>query len=162
MDTSTISEIFRSFYQDRFPTFWERFDELVRAGRAVSVRTVRTELQNARRSEIVGAVGCLQDLNPKFFSEPDEQEQLLVGEMLNDQTISSASNRWREKAVRAMEDADPYLIARARIQNQSFGTVTIVTQEESNNPANIPAVCQRFGVRCVNLQQMMSELQWRF
>ena len=38
LDNNTISEIFRSYYQEQFPAFWERFDELVRAENAVSVR----------------------------------------------------------------------------------------------------------------------------
>ena len=162
LDSSTISEIFRSYYRDQFPSFWEKFDELVRTGRAISVRAVRVELENARRPEIVYSVGHLRNLNSEFFSEPGEQEQLIVREMLNDQSLSSANNRWREKASMGREDADPYLIAKARAQNSLLMAAVIVTQEESNNPANIPAVCQRFGVRCVNLQQMMSELQWRF
>ena len=152
LDNSTISEIFRSYYQDQFPSFWERFDELVRTRRAISVRAVQVELENARRPEIVYSVGHLRNLNSEFFSEPDEQEQLIVREMLNDQNLSSANNRWREKASKGPEDADPYLIANARILNQLWATATVVTQEQVNNPANIPAVCQSFGVRCINLQ----------
>ena len=162
LDNSTISEIFRSYYQDQFPSFWERFNELVRASRVVSVRAVQIELEDARRPEIVNSVGYLRDLNQGFFSDPDEQEQSLVREMLNDPSLSAANNRWREKANRGTEDADPYLIAKARVQNQSLTAATVVTQEQVDNPSNIPAVCQRFGVRCINLRQMMSDLGWRF
>ena len=162
LDNSTISEIFRSYYQDQFPSFWERFDELVKAGRAVSVRAVRIELENARRPETINSIGYLRGLNPGFFSEPDEQEQLLVREMLNDPSLSAANSRWRQKANSGTEDADPYLIARARVQNQSLTVATVVTQEQVDNPSNIPAVCQMFGVRCINLRQMMSDLGWRF
>ncbi len=162
LDSSTISEIFRSFYKDQFPSFWDRFYELVRTGQAVSVRAVRTELENAHRPEIVEAIRYLKKLNPEFFSEPGEQEQMLVREMLNDQNLSSANNRWREKVSRGTEDADPYLIAKARAQDTLLPTATVATQEQPNNPANIPAVCQRFGVPCINLQQMMAALGWRF
>ncbi len=162
LDSSTISEIFRSYYQDQFPSFWERLNESVRTGRVVSVRAVQIELENASRPEIVNSVGYLRDLNPRFFSDPDEQEQSLVREMLNDPSLSAANNRWREKANRGTEDADPYLIAKARVQNLSLTGATVVTQEQADNPSNIPAVCQRFGVRCINLRQMMSDLGWRF
>ena len=162
LDSNTISEIFRSYYKDQFPSFWERFDELIRTGRVVSVRAVRSELENASRPEIANSVGYLRNLNPGFFSEPDDREQLIAREMLNDLSLSAANNRWHAKAIRGIEDADPYLIARARVQSQSFIAATVVTQEQADNPSNIPTVCQRFGVRCINLQQMMLDLDWRF
>lgn len=163
LDNNTISEIFRSYYREQFPAFWERFDELVRAGSAVSVRAVRIELENASRPEIVAAVRHLLDLNPEFFAEPGEQEQILVRQMTNDPALSAATSRWTSKAARGIEDADPYLIAKARVaHNDIFLAATVVTLEQENNPANIPAICPKFGVPCINLQQMMAALGWRF
>ena len=163
LDNNTISEIFRSYYREQFPAFWERFDELVRAGSAVSVRAVRMELENASRPEIAAAVRHLLDLNPEFFAEPGEQEQILVRQMTNDPALSAANSRWASKATRGIEDADPYLIAKARVaHNVLFVTATVVTLEQGINPANVPAVCARFGVPCINLQQMMAALGWRF
>ena len=78
LDTNTISEIFRAYYRDRFPSFWNRFDELARAGRAVSVRAVQKELENFSRGEATGAIRYLRALNRNFFSDPSEQEQVLV------------------------------------------------------------------------------------
>ena len=162
LDTSTLSEIFRSYYKDRFPSFWEKFDELVRTGGALSVSSVRRELENARGPEIISSVAYLRSLNQDFFFEPDEQEQRLVREMFNEQTLSSANNRWREKVTKGIEDADPYLIAKAGRQNELFAKAAVVTQEQVNNTANIPSVCQRFGVPCFDLRAMMAELGWRF
>ena len=83
--------------------------------------------------------------------------------MTNDPTLSAATGRWASKAARGIEDADPYLIAKARVaHNVLFVTATVVTLEQGNNPANVPAVCARFGVPCINLQQMMAALGWRF
>lgn len=162
LDTNTISETFRAFYRDQFPSFWQRFDKLVLSGTASSVLAVRRELENARRTEIVESVQYLLNLNRAFFSEPNAQEQLLVAEMLDDGNLLSATSRWKAKASRGIEDADPYLIAKARFLHGSLIQVTVVTEENPGNPANVPATCQRFGIQCINLQSMMSDLGWQF
>ena len=162
LDTSTLSEIFRSYYRDRFPSFWERFDELIRTGSAVSVRAVEKELEIARRVEITGSINYLRNLDRDFFSDPGEQEQILVREMLNDPNLASANNRWREKAARGTEDADPFLIAKARAPGSLFDRTVVVTQESSASLASIPSVCQIFQVPCIGLREMMTELGWQF
>ena len=162
LDTSTISEIFRSYYQDRFPSFWDRFDQLIRTGRAVSVRPVERELENARSPEVVGSIQHLRRVNRYFFSDPSEQEQILVREMVNDPGLSSAVNRWQEKAARGNEDADPFLIAKSRTPTGLWTRQVVVTQESPTNPAGIPAVCQRFDIPCINLRGMMTDLGWQF
>lgn len=162
LDTSTISEIFRSIYQDRFPSFWERFDDLVRTHKAISVRSVEKELEIVARGEVANAVLYLRTLNRDFFSDPNQQEQALVREMLNDPSLSSANNRWIEKARNDKEDADPFLIAKARASSGLLGRTVVVTQESVSNPAGIPLVCQAFQVPCIDLRGMMSELSWRF
>ena len=162
LDTSTISEIFRSYYQDRFPSLWTRFDALVNSGRAVSVRAVQSELEVSARGDVTSAVPYLRELAQNFFADPGEQEQVLVREMFNSANLSSANTRWATKATGDREDADPYLIARARVPSGLWARQVVVTQESPTNPAGIPAVCQAFGVLCINLQQMMVELGWQF
>ena len=162
LDTSTISEIFHSYYQDRFPSLWEKFDELVRSGGAVSVRPVERELENARAPEVVSSIQYLRKVNSHFFSDPSEQEQILVREMVNDPGLSSAANRWQEKATRGNEDADPFLIAKARTPTGLWARQVVVTQESPTNLAGIPAVCQRFDIPCINLRGMMTDLGWQF
>ena len=162
LDTSTISEIFRSYYQDRFPSFWARFDEAVLAHAFSSVRSVERELAGARRNEVADSIEHLRSLNRDFFSDPSEEEQNLVREMLNNPALSAANNRWAAKSIRGREDADPFLIAKARAQRELFVRTVVVTQESAANSAGIPAVRQVFGIFCINLQQMMVELGWQF
>lgn len=162
LDTSTISEIFRSYYRDRFPSLWTLFDALVTSGGAVSVRAVQRELEVSARGEVTSAVPYLRGLASNFFSDPGEQEQVLVREMFNSPNLSSANTRWATRATGDREDADPYLIAKARVPSGLWARQIIVTQESPTNPAGIPAVCQTFSVPCINLQQMMVELGWQF
>ena len=156
LDTNTISHLWRSYYRDIFPGFWERFDELVHVIVISSVRAVRGELANDRR--VARSVGYLENLNPGFFAAPTANESALVSEMALNPDLSSAARRWAAKDDR---DADPYLIAKARTSN----VPTIVVTEESQDPirtSGIPYVSRYYGVDCINLHEMLRHLGWRF
>lgn len=161
LDTSTISEAFRAFNPDIFVSFWELFDALVRDGGVASVRLVRLELERASKPAVARSPLRLENLNRNFFIDPTEQELLLVGEMSNDPALSAAASRWISKWDRGTEDADPHLIARARA---SMMSITVVTEESAadNRLDTIPAVCRHFNLDCVNLDEMMFRLGWRF
>ena len=161
MDNSTISQIFQALYRSAFPSFWEQFDNSVKDGIITSVRPVRLELENARHPAIAQAPIYLTTLNRSFFEEPSAREQALVREMINDPDLSAASSRWRSKNERGTEDADPYLIAKART---SILPATVVTEESQDlsRTAGIYAVCHRFGSSCINLEQMMDRLAWQY
>ena len=156
LDDNTISQAWLSYHRDIFPSFWERFDLLVRAGSAISVDTVRDELLASRR--VAGAVAYLERINPQFFEEPTGYEQTLVDEMKVAPVLSSAVNRWQAKRS---VDADPYLVAKGLA---SAIPATVVT-EESQHPgrtASIPYVCRHYGVDCISSHEMMARLGWRF
>lgn len=156
LDDNTISQIWRSYHRNIFPSFWERFDRLISERRAVSVDAVRDELLASRR--VSWAVAHLERSNSSFFTEPTTYEQSLVQMMIRDPRLSSAANRWLSKAK---DDADPYLIAKSL----ASPITTVVVTEESQDlskTASIFYVCHYFGVDCINHQQMMDRLGWVF
>ena len=155
LDDNSISKIWLSYYRRIFVGFWERFDELLRSGGAVSVSAVRGEMEHRR---VFGAVAYLERIQPGFFAEPTPAEQSLIREMFNDPGLSAAANRWRSKMN---ADADPYLIAKIV---RSTGPAAVVT-EESQDPGrtgSIPYVCRYMNVTGINLEQMMTRLGWQF
>ena len=156
LDDNTISQIWRSYYQDIFPSFWERFDLLVREEAAVSIDAVRDELLDNRR--VSGAVAHLERVNPSFFAEPTIREQALAHTMTSDPRLYSAANRWLSKS---RDDADPYLIAKGLA---SPVPVVVVTEESQDlaKTASIFYVCHYYGVDCINLHEMLRRLGWRF
>ena len=159
LDTSTISQIFSAFSRQHFPTFWARFDQLVRDGRAESIRAVRDELTVL--AKVSGAVTYLENLNALFFTTPTPQEQVLAQAMFNDPRLATAANRWRSKTARGTVDADPYLIAKGL----ASPVPTVVVTEESQDltrTAGIFYVCHYYGVDCINHRHMMSRLGWVF
>ncbi len=158
LDTSTVSQAFRAYPKGIFPSFWQIFDELALAGGLTSVHEVKREL-DASPSEIVReAVSYLENLIPGFFPEPTAGEQALVKQMTNNPDLSSASNRWVSKEV---TDADPYVVARGRALAPS-GIVVTEESQRADRDDRIPSVCRYHGLRCINLNQMMGILQWRF
>lgn len=161
LDTSTISQAFGSLNPRIFVSFWELFDALVRDGGVASVRLVRLELERASKPAVSGSIVRLENLNRNFFIGPTEPELLLVQEMSNDPALSAAANQWISKWDRGTEDADPHLIARARA---SILPITVVTEESAadSRPGTIPAVCRHFDLDCINLDEMIFRLGWRF
>ena len=155
LDTNSISQIYRFYYKDRFPSFWERFDDLVLTGRAGSVSEVEAEL--TRRTGLETAVQDLKRLNPNLFGLPSPEEQQFIGQIFaipHFNGLISAKARAKGTPV-----ADPFLIAKV---GSGFAS-TVVTEEIFRpNAVSIPNVCAHFGVDCINLQQLMEREGWRF
>lgn len=160
LDTNTLSTIFRFYYQTVFVSFWTMFDDLVANGDAISVRQVRPELERWGSSE--HWLHHLLAQNPTFFSDNTPDELSSVGEFVNSPRLSEAAAGWvRNVDPDEPTGADPYLIAKAML---STVPATVVTQESParNSTARIPYVCGQLGVPCIDLEQMMAQLGWRF
>ena len=64
LDSNTLSQIYRFYYKDRFPSFWDRFHGLISSGRAWSVSEVEAEM--TRLLGLDAAVRELKRLAPEF------------------------------------------------------------------------------------------------
>ena len=73
LDTNIISLIFRFYYRERFPAFWENFYALVLEGRAGSVSEVEEELKRAFGLE--SAAEELKRVQQGVFALPTSEEQ---------------------------------------------------------------------------------------
>ena len=148
IDTNTISQIYRFYYKDRFPSFWTRFNALVSSGRASSVGEVEAELTH--RAGLVPAVQELKQLNPEFFALPSPQEQELIAQIFR---TPHFRNLLGAKAIaKGNPVADPFIIAKAGVTEEVFRP----------NAAAIPNVCQHFDIECINLEQLMVREGWQF
>ena len=155
LDTNTLSQIYRFYYQDRFPSFRDQFNALVRAGRAVSVSEVEAEF--SRRSGLNAAVTDLKRLNPNFFTLPSPEEQQFISRIF---AVRQFSGLISAKAMtKGTPVADPFIIAKVGAGSALF----VVTEEMFRpNAIRIPNVCAHFGIDCINLQQLMEREGWRF
>lgn len=151
-DTNSFREL-GSYYPDRFPTFWERFNQAVAIGKIVSVREVRRELElQAHHSHIFD---WAKD-HVAIFSPPEPVEMLFVNKIFSVRHFQELVNR--KNVLKGRPCADPFIIARAKV---IYGCV--VTEETwKENAPKIPNVCEYFEVDCTNLQGFMEREGWTF
>lgn len=152
-DTNSLSVLFDNFYLDRFPSLWEKFDELLLGGRIISVREVYNEI--IRRDRDTRLVEWAKNQR-EFFVQPSVEEMQFVGKIFDVPHFRTLIRK-RETLV-GTPVADPFLIAKAKVENR-----LLVTQETLKpNAAKIPNVCDHFGIRHINLEGFMEREGWQF
>ncbi len=135
-DTNSF-QILKDIYPDRFPTFWNNFNEAVSDGVVVSVREVHRELNNRNVPQWLLEWA---NENRQIFLRPDQAETDFVNKIFrvpHFRSLVSEHERLQGRPV-----ADPFVIACAQVREGS-----VVTQEKGKpNAAKIPNVCDHFSV----------------
>lgn len=152
-DTSPLSVLFKHYYRDRFPTLWRRFEVLVGAGRALSVREVRSELLD---SHVEQEVKEWASRFSNFFATPTTSEASFLKEIYKVRRFQQ--NIEQKKLLKGGKNADAFVIAKAKAVD---GTV-VTLERRSHTGVKIPDICNHFGINCVSLEQFMQAVQWRF
>ena len=151
-DTSPLSTLFKNYYRKRFPSLWRHFDQLVADGNLVSTREALREIED-------GPVPELRDWaqsNNGLFSTPTAAEGAFVARIYAVRHFQQ--NIEQQKLLKGGRSADPYIIARAAIEDR-----TVVTMESlKENAAKIPNICRHFDVRCLTLEEFMEAEGWEF
>ena len=142
-----------NYYPERFPSFWEKFDQAVTAGTIISVREVRRELDfyipYPHLSDWVKDHGDI-------FSPPIPAETQFVSTIFSVPHFRMLVSE--QDLLAGNLGADPFVIARAKVINGC-----VVTEEKKKqHAAKIPNVCERFEINCTNLQGFMERERWRF
>ena len=151
-DTSSF-RVLQNYFPDSFPSFWENWQGEVANGIVLSVREVKRELDiQAVQEHLID--WC--DGNSHIFLSPTDEESDFVGRIFSVphfRQLISAQNQLLGRPV-----ADPFVIASAGVNSGS-----VVTKEAYRpNASRIPNVCQHFGIPCINVQQFIANLGWRF
>ena len=134
------------FFPDRFPSFWESFDQLVDAGDVVSVREVRRELE--LQSVHQHMLDWAKRHRP-FFRLPSAAETEFVGEIFSVPKFLDMVRR--RNILEGRPVADPFVVAAAKVHEGC-----VVTEEkERPNSAQLPNVCAHYGIPCTNLEGFM-------
>ena len=151
-DTSPLSTLFKNYYPKRFPTLWKNFDGLVAAGGLVSTREAYREILDGPSPEC----RAWAESNQPLFSTPTAAEGAFVGKIYGVQHFHQ--NLEQQKLLKGGRNADPFIIARAVVEER-----TVVTMERFKaNAAKIPNICQHFNVRCMTLEEFMEAERWVF
>ena len=153
LDTNTLSQLFRFYYRNNFPSLWTKFNHLVMDGRILSTREVLRELGDGRQAELayIWAAG-----HEYLFPDPGTEEVLFVSRIFGVRHFQQNLQRKKHKPRR--RGADPFVIAQAK---RTGGTV-VTEESKPPNGARIPNICERFEIPCINLQQLMDRENWIF
>jgi hypothetical protein len=134
--------------------YWNWFEAQMKAGKIISHWKAISEVVNGeskKRTEHI--VQWVKSRKDKLVALPDSKEcQELVGKMCQ----YSYDNFGSVKTAQFTRGADLWLIASARIDSG-----VVVTQENKRKPVRIPAICDAFEVRHVDLFQMNRELKMK-
>jgi hypothetical protein len=151
-DTNSL-RVLGNYYPERFPSFWQRFDDVVERGLVLSVREVYNELKNQVTDDWY--IDWI-DVHKSMFGAPTAEEAKFVAEIFkvpHFRILVGEKQRLKGQPV-----ADPFLIACARVRG---GTV-VSEEQEKPNAAKVPNVCRHFGVLCTNVAGFLKASGWRF
>ena len=152
-DNNTLAAIFRNYYYDRFPSFWEKFNQLLDNKEIISVREVRREIESLNRGD------NLDDWvksNTDFFEDPTKEELQFITIIYSIKHFQQ--NLKKKKLLHGGAFADPFIIAKAKINN-----AIVVTQEKfKDNAAQIPNICNHFNIKCIDIEKFLKRENWKF
>lgn len=144
IDASSLIEAAKN-YNLKLPVFqpiWKKFSEMFEEGALISSIEVFEELKDDDLVEWIKPY-------KKSFIKLTESIQQNVTEVLkeNAQLINLKKNK------KSSSNGDPFLIATAL----EYGAV-VVTNEKPSSDIKIPAVCKKFNLRSINLNQFIAEI----
>lgn len=151
-DNTPLSHLFKSYYRNRFPSLWERFDEIVAEERLVSTREVLREIGDGPDENLIDWTAD----NKQVFTTPNADEGIFVGKIFAVKHFQQIIER--KKLIRGGRNADPFVIAKAAAIE---GTVVSLEKEKPNG-AKIPNICGHFDISCMSLEDFMEEEGWKF
>ena len=156
LDTNIFSQLFKSYYRNRFPTLWKRFDALVDHERITSTREVRRELESLKLDPLEKWLSENRKVFPALSTQEADQTRVILKEPRFQQNVE------QKKMLMGGMNADVFLVARAWIlQNQGLAAVVTLEQQKPN-AVKIPNICEHFGVKCLSLEQLMEAEAWVF
>lgn len=152
MDTGPLIIMLGSYYEDRFPTLWQHFDDMRKAGTLVSVREVFFELEG--RTDRIS--NWVKD-NKSFFESPSADEMQLVADIFKVRHFQSLIKE--QAQLQGKPTADPFVIAKAGCID---GGCVVTEEKRRPNAAKIPNVCDHFDIDHMSLEEFMEKENWTF
>ncbi len=150
-DTSPLIDLFKHYYQERFPTLWKHFYQMIDSQRIISTRETLHEIEN--HTDLLSQ--WVKDYK-KIFEPPSAKEAAFITEIFQIPHFQNIIEK--RKILQGGYNADPFVIAKAKIKNAS-----VVTNEvEKPNAPNIPAICAHFRIPYINLEEFMETENWIF
>lgn len=145
VDTSSLLEAWvRRYPQASFPSFWQKLESLIEAGRLIAPEEVQVE--TARKDDDLTKWAKAHAI---MFVEIDEPLQMIVADLLSRHELMVDSSKGKNAA-------DPWVVGLAKQRG------AIVVSEEGAGRLKIPAVCAAESVTCVRLLDLIRLEKWTF
>lgn len=152
-DTSSLIDLFRHYYPNRFPSLWEKFNKLIPDNKILLVREVYNEIMEFHKKDRLAE--WAKD-NRHLFSQPSDEEMGFISQIFSVNHFQALIGK--KEMLTGKPVADPMLVAKAKIEN-----ACLVTQEShKENAAKIPNVCEHFDIPCIDLEGFMEREGWEF
>lgn len=119
-DSNTFINLFRHYYENRFPTLWVNFHDLVTEERIVSIKEVKIELQTYYTTDRLKK--WIKE-NDEIFKQPDDSESRFIKEIFKVERFRRIIER--KKILNGKPVADPFVIAKAKVLG-----ISVVTEEK--------------------------------
>jgi hypothetical protein len=152
-DTNSLSNVLNNYYRDSFPSFWEKFDEMIHNRNAISVREARFELKGKFDDS---EIELLKRSNADFFEDPTVEELAFFAQIYS--VAHFQQNLDKKKLLQGGYFADPFIIAKAKLKK----AVVVTEESRPKNGARIPNICDHFVIEYDNLQGFLVRENWRF
>ncbi|MGD9739705.1 MAG: DUF4411 family protein [Bauldia sp.] len=150
IDSSSLIHAWRRAYPPhRFAPVWQAIEGLIDDGRLRSSIEVFNEL--GRKDDDIFA-----------WAKARKDAFLEIDDGVQDQVVRIMAVYPRlVDTVKGRSGADPFVIAQAMVGQPAM---TVVTQEGAGGEKSpkIPYVCQREGLRSINLLELIEEEDWTF
>jgi hypothetical protein len=141
------------YYPKRFPTIWDRVNNLAEEKRLISVREVRRELETKCSDDHI--LDWVKQ-HGYVFHIPTNEECQIVSEIFQKRQYLGFVKR--NNLLKGLPVADPFIIASAKING-----FCVVTQESNKSKgARIPTACIDFGVECINLEDFLEREKLKY
>jgi hypothetical protein len=151
LDTSALINSWNKLYPiDVFPTFWRTLEAWIVDGRVIAPEEVLREIE--RKDDELYAWAkewkCM-------FRPPVEEVQEELREIL-------ASHLRLLDTKRGRHEADPWVIAQAKVAKATVVTEELASTEEEPKSPKIPDMCRRFGIPWVQTLDLLRTMKLRF
>lgn len=151
-DTMVLSQQFRFYYRQRFPSLWSNFETMVAEERITSTREVRRELENSNDASIMREIDKFRIL----FATPSKVEEDFVAKIF---TVRHFRQNIPQKTLlKGGRNADPWLIARGA----NVDGYVVTNEAFRDHGAGIPNICRHFGVDYLSFDDFMGREGWVF
>lgn len=151
IDTSGLLRLDYTFKKENpvFSAIWEEIEDLITQDCFKTIDFVEQEINNYEGKEVF-LKNWVKKWKKRLVVETDAASFMAAIPIINAEYNTGFFDA-KKQAV-GIEEADPYLIGYCKVHN-----CVLITDESKTKPNKIPAVSDRNGVKCIDINDFLVE-----